>query len=369
MNGPDFKEIARRLKETIQQYNCLSIYIKGSPDPDAIAASYVLKLICKHYGVKATIDSPIYPSLPQNIKIVKDLQLPIKFKEPDNAKNQYDGYAVLDHQSAMVEGLTGVLPCALHIDHHEPVDDKINIDLKISYEEVGATSTIMIFIMKELEEELAFKRSIRIKTATALYYGIQTDTDDFQHAGELDKEALRIISDDCDLHLIERLASLPFSRESMGFLNLALQNQIVYKEWLISGIGFIDGKHRDAVAIIGDFLLKREDVTTVIVFFIVEDRGGMTLNASFRTKDPDLNMNALIKRITSDGGARKYKGAYQVNLDYFSHCSDKELLWQVVHMTTVEALKAQRDSLGMEEFKHYFRQLGHRFRELFQKGE
>jgi nanoRNase/pAp phosphatase (c-di-AMP/oligoRNAs hydrolase) len=267
----DFKQFALELTKTVKKYHHLLIFIKGSPDPDVIASSYMLKLICEHYGTRATINSPVYPSLPQNIKIIKDLHLPIHFEMPEN-KNRYDAYAVLDHQSIVVDGVTGVIPCAIQIDHHEPVEDKISIDLKIVMLEAGSTSTIMTFIMKELESELKFKKKSRTKIATPLYYGIQTDTDDLQHASLLDKKALKILSPECNRQLIHGISSLPYSREFMDFFNLALQNQITYKDWLISGIGYISEKYRDTVSIIGDFLLKREDISTTVVFSIVEKK-------------------------------------------------------------------------------------------------
>ena len=361
----DFKNFAGALVKTIKTYSNLLIYIKGSPDPDAIAASFVLKLMCEHFGTKARVYSPVFPSLPQNIKMVKDLHLPIRFGTDYENKNQFDSYAVLDHQSASVEGLSGVIPCAIHIDHHESEEKKISIDLDIVIEEIGSTSSIMAFIIRELETELNFNKALWIRVATALYYGIQTDTDDFQHAGPLDREAVKIISPYCDNRLIGEISSIPFSKEVVEYFSLALENRVQYKDWFITGIGFIDETYRDAVAIIGDFLLKLEDISTAVVFFIIESKGGLTLNVSFRTKREGFNLNALIKRITSEGGARKYKGAYQVNLDYFVYCPDKDLLWKMVNETTIEALKTQRDSHGVEEIKNYFRQLKGKLFDIF----
>lgn len=362
----DFKRFADVLVETVKKYDFLLIYIKGSPDPDAIAASYALKRVCEHFGTKATIFSPVYPSLPQNIKMVKDLHLPIRFGGSYENRNHFDAYAVLDHQSASVEGLNGVIPCAVHIDHHEPEEKKIPIDLDIVIEEIGSTSSIMAFILRELETELNFDKALRVNIATALYYGIQTDTDDFLHAFPLDEEAVKNISPYCDNRLIGEISSIPFSKETIDFFTLALENRVLYKDWFISGIGFIDETYRDAVAIIGDFLLKLEDISTAVVFFIIEKKDGLTLNVSFRTKNEEFNLNALIKRITSEGGARKYKGAYQVNLDYFVNCPDRESLWNIVNITTVEALKRQRDSHGVEEIKTYFRKLKGKLFDLFQ---
>lgn len=361
----DIKDFAHLLVETVKKYRHLLIFIKGSPDPDAIAASYSLKLVCEHYGTGADIHSPVFPSLPQNIKMVKELHLPIRFGILEMGKNKYDAYAVLDHQSVSVEGLTGVIPCAIHIDHHERVEQKIPIDLGIVLGEAGSTSSILAFILEELGPELNLAKPLRVKVATALYYGIQTDTDDFIHAEPMDKKALEIISPDYDARTIDEISSIPFSPEAADFFTLALKNRINYKDWLISGIGYIDEKFRDSVAVICDFLLKLDGISTAVVFFIIENKHGLTLNVSFRTKDEKFNMNSLIKRITTEGGARKFKGAYQVNLDYFLHCPDKDLLWKLVNLTTVEALKKQRDAHGVEELKSYFKNLSDKLMDLF----
>ncbi|MCP5104470.1 MAG: DHH family phosphoesterase, partial [bacterium] len=114
-----------------------------------------------------------------------------------------------------------------------------------------------------------------------------------------------------------------------------------------------------------DFLLKREDISTAVVFSIVEKQNGLTLNVSFRTKKEDYNLNSLIKRITSQGGGRKYKGAYQVDLDYFFNCPDRDLLWKMVCITTLEVLKKQRDTYGVEEIKNYFRKLRGKLLDIF----
>jgi nanoRNase/pAp phosphatase (c-di-AMP/oligoRNAs hydrolase) len=347
----NFKEKANELKNILKKYKHLLIYIKGSPDPDALAASYALKLICESFDIKATIDSPAPPSLPQNIKLIKDLHLPIEFKSLEENVKKYDAYAVLDHQSVFEEGISGVIPCAVHIDHHKPAAEEIPVDFKILMENIGSTSSIIIFLIKELA--LRFDEQEWVKAATALYYGIQTDTDNFQQATPLDVEALAVIAAHADKAILNKINHLPFPKEAMAALNLALQNQVIYKEWLIAGIGYIEERQRDNIAIIGDFLLKREDISTVVVFSIVEKDKGLTLDASFRTRDEYLNLNRLIKELSKDGGARRYKGAFQVDLDYFVHSPDRELLWKTVHDTTIEALKKKIDDASVGGLGHF----------------
>jgi nanoRNase/pAp phosphatase (c-di-AMP/oligoRNAs hydrolase) len=358
-----FKNKALELTESIRRYKHLLIYIKGSPDPDALAAAFALKLICENFDIKVTIDSPDPPSLPQNIKLIKDIHLPIRFKRLDEDVKKYDAYAVLDHQSVSVEGLTGVIPCAVHIDHHKKTIKKIPVDFEILMEDIGSTSAIIILLIKELG--LSFDEPEWKRAATALYYGIQTDTDNFQQATSLDMEALAIITPHVDKNFLKKINHIPFPKEAMNFLNLALQNQFIYKEWLITGIGFIEKKYRDNIALIGDFLLKREDISSVVVFSLVEKDKGLTLDASFRTRNEELNLNRLIKELSKNGGARRYKGAFQVNLDYFIHAPDPDLLWKTVHDTTIEALKKKIDDAAVGGIGYIFKLAKRKISSLF----
>jgi nanoRNase/pAp phosphatase (c-di-AMP/oligoRNAs hydrolase) len=359
----DFKAYSARLIETIGKYPRLLIYIKGSPDPDAIAASFALKLLCESHGSEAEIVCPKEPSLPQNIKIIKNLHLPIRFKEAADCKEHYDAYAVLDHQSVFIDDITGVIPCAIHIDHHQLEKEQIPVDLPIHAEAAGSTSTIMIHLIEEMGIDLDTPQWRH--AATAFYYGIQTDTDDFQHAENLDFKALEIISLYADKSLLSRIHSLPFTKEATHILHRVLMNLLLYKDWLISGIGYIEQKNRDTMGIVGDFLLKRENVKVVVVFGIVEKDGHLTLDALFRTQDENLNLNALIKQITREGGARKFKGAFQVDLDYFINCPNREMLWQTVYKTTLENLKKQRNEAASSELQRIFGVIRKRIQDLF----
>ncbi len=100
----------------------------------------------------------------------------------------------------------------------------------------------------------------------------------------------------------------------------------------------MEEKKRDLIALIGDFLLNREDISKVIVFSIIEKKDSLILDASIRTKKEKFNINSFIKKITASGGARNFKGAFQINLDYFRFCPDRKMLWDLIYVTTLEAI-------------------------------
>jgi nanoRNase/pAp phosphatase (c-di-AMP/oligoRNAs hydrolase) len=356
---------SRALADAIKKYRNILIVIKGSPDPDAIASSYALSVICSHMNVSSSIVAAKKLSLPENRAFVNILEIPLHISPALPDIRQFDAYIVADHQSPAARELTGSLPCAVFIDHHEPAEEEISADFILRETEAGSTSTLIALLLKNLGIEL--KPSVMTSVATALLYGIYTDTDKYSHAGGLDYEALDYLSKYSDHDLFNKISSTPLSRKTLHLLKKAIENKTSYKDWLITGIGYVDAGSRDSIAIIADFLLKRETFTTVIVFAAIEDaeRGRLTLDASFRSTSGFLNLNDIIKKITPEGGARKFKGAYQVNIDYFNHCPDRKLLWNVIYLSTIEMLKKSRDELYITELKGFYQKFRKKMQDYF----
>ncbi len=183
--------------------------------------------------------------------------------------------------------------------------------------------------------------------ATALTFGIQTDTDKYNYMTPLDVEALRFLLKFTDRTTLRGITSMPPSPETLLYYNKAKENEVVYKDWAFYGIGYIDNLNRDTIAIAADMILKNSEHKAVAVFALIENlkKGEMYLDVSLRSNNRSLDLNKLIKRNTPDGGGRKYKGAYQVKMNYFLNAPDKDALWSVVEATTIEALRKSRDTL------------------------
>ncbi len=361
----NFKEKASELVNVIKKYKDIAIIIKGSPDPDAIASAFALKAICDSIKVRSSIYTAKKISLPQNTALVKELDIPIYHVEDLDNISGHDSYAVVDFQSPHLENMSTVLPCAAHIDHHDPVEYQDSVDFKLISTEVGSTSTLLALLVEKLD--INMDEAILAAVTTALLYGIQTDTDKYDHASELDYDALRFISNYYNSAIIRKISRIPLSRKTIKLLEEAVNNHIVYKDWLITGIGIIEDSNRDSIAIIADFMLKNRNISTAIVFAAVEDvkNNTMFLDASFRAKDENVNLNDIIKEITSEGGARKYKGAFQIDLNYFYHCPDKILLWEVIRTTTINILKKRRDGVYLTELRGFYNKLKIRFSNIF----
>jgi nanoRNase/pAp phosphatase (c-di-AMP/oligoRNAs hydrolase) len=157
------------------------------------------------------------------------------------------------------------------------------------------------------------------------------------------------------------------SDQPIGLIAKAIKNKVLYKDWLIAGIGFVEASKRDAIALIADFLLEKENASLVAVFAAVESDStrGLMLDVSVRVREETFNLDSLIKQINPNGGARKFKGAYQINLDYFKGCPDRNRLWEVVNATTLQIFKTHRDAIPVVEVKNFFDRLRSTLSDIF----
>lgn len=328
----------------VKKYSNIMIIIPGSPDPDAIASAFALQQLLSSISVNSDIIITKKISLSQNRVFVKYTGINLIYRRKPAPLN-YAAYIVPDFQTNIIEGITGHIPCAAHIDHHTITHNVAESDFSLIRTDSGSTSSLVALMLKELRPLFSVKDTGSV--STALMFGIQTDTDKYEHVTHLDIEALNFLSDHADREMINKLNGIPMSPVTMDCYARASANQHIYKDWGIYGIGYIGVEHRDSIAITADLLLKRPGSGTVIVFALVEDRKKeeLYLDASFRTRLDTLDINAIIKKITIVGGGRQFKGAYQVNLDYFHHCPDRDQLWRVVETTTLHKLKKARDDV------------------------
>ncbi len=337
------KKEAGLFLEAVQKYQALAIFIPGSPDPDAIASAYAIKLILDYYSIESAIYAERKLSLPQNQLLIDRLKIPVNFSKNISVQ-KYEAYIVPDFQSNWVESIGDSLPCAVHIDHHAKSADAVPADYALLRTDVGSTSTLVALILQNLDLELPAEDMSVI--ATALMFGIQTDTDSYSHINPLDIEALSFLSALADQDILENINSLPPTPEMLLYYNKGIGNEVVYKDWGLYGLDFVDSKNRDSIALAADMILKNRNHTLVAVFAIIENskRGEMYLDVSLRSGSSSVDLNRIIKRITPNGGGRQYKGAYQVKLDYFRNTPEKEMLWKVVEATTLDILRRSRDT-------------------------
>jgi nanoRNase/pAp phosphatase (c-di-AMP/oligoRNAs hydrolase) len=148
----------------------LGILLQPDPDPDGIACAYALRAILGRKSPKAPMISFGEVKRPENRSMVEALGIEVRTIHPDELE-EFDGLALVDVQPTVFgdDPPARVRSVDVVIDHHPGRTgyDAVIRDIRPSY---GATSTILTEYLRAAELE------IRPRLATALVYGIKSDT-------------------------------------------------------------------------------------------------------------------------------------------------------------------------------------------------
>ena len=326
------KKRCMKLEKTEEEKKApLLILTHINPDPDAIASAMALKTLAEKWGVDADIAYGGNIGYDENKAMINLLGIRLLNIE-DVDLNNYCVIAVIDTSSS--KQLPIELPnIDIIIDHHN------NTDLTAKYmdvrPEVGATASILTQYLMELEIEPS--RNL----ATALFYGIQSDTDYFKReTSKLDFEAAAYLQSHIDASILNMIENPEISTEVMEVLARAIMNRRVVKGNIaLAYVGEIS--NRDALPKAADFLLKMEGISTTFVFGIVGDE----IHISARTKDLRLNLGEILNRAFG-GGGHQTAAAAKIPLGIFKAVSDKEALRKLVE----EAIRAKiLEVIGIKE--------------------
>jgi nanoRNase/pAp phosphatase (c-di-AMP/oligoRNAs hydrolase) len=171
------------------------------------------------------------------------------------------------------------------------------------------------------------------RIATALLFGIQTDTNDFQLATAADFQAAAYVRQHCDSDILKRMTRRVVTASGMSVLGRALGNLLVVRDFALAGVGQVSAGDRDTIATTSDFILQREDLDTVLVYGIVDDR----IDGSLRTDSPSVEPATFLHSVFGKdrngkpyGGGRADKGGFQIPLGVLAECDDKSALWTIV---------------------------------------
>jgi nanoRNase/pAp phosphatase (c-di-AMP/oligoRNAs hydrolase) len=316
----------------------LGIVVHDNPDSDAFASALCLRTLAESVGKEADI---IYFGMighHETRAFVNLLDIPLVHI----ANGTLAAYGVIALVDSNTPGKNNSLPAGTHvnmiIDHH-PIPDGSGQDADFVdvRPDVGAASTLMTRYVQELNFELTGN------LATALLYGIRTDTNEFKrNTSAADLTAAAYLYGFVDHDLLSQIETPSMSVEAVDVLGVAIRNKKIEGSYLISNVGFIHD--RDTLPQAADYLLKLEGISTVLVFGIAEDR----IVISARSKDIRINIGDIVQKafgeIGSAGGHHKTAAA-QIPLGVFSGVKDRAILMKLTEEAVTRRFLA---SIGME---------------------
>jgi nanoRNase/pAp phosphatase (c-di-AMP/oligoRNAs hydrolase) len=248
-----FTEKVKRLWEVVNPEDTLGILIDA--DPDAMASALSLKRLFWRKVRKVEIYhiNPIERA--DNLAFIKLLKIDqqhIRYIKPSKITK----WAILDSQPHHHEQLENYL-FDIIIDHHpmDPSSKAHFIDIKEDY---GANSTIMTEYLR------AAKIRPSPRLATALFYGIKTDTNNFvRESLPNDINAFRYLYRFTNMNIIKKIESSEMTKQTLDSYRFAMDRLKLLKNVAFIDMGKVDNP--DILVIIADFFMRLADTTWSIV--------------------------------------------------------------------------------------------------------
>ncbi len=238
----------------------LLVLTHTNPDPDGMASGFALGwLVEKTLGIPATLayQGDIFRA--ENKAMVKVLELPLVPMEKVDAE-RFDGLALVDTQPGFGHTVLpeGSFPDVV-VDHHVSPGGMDALDLPFVdiRPEVGATSSILTEYFHELDVE------IPVRVASALYYGIRTDTADLsRNVSELDKKAHLDLYPLVDREALRAVTNPTVTTSYFQALRKALTTARIYGSVIICSLRRTDNP--EMVAEVADLFLRLEGISWVV---------------------------------------------------------------------------------------------------------
>ncbi len=274
-----------------------TVLVVINADPDALAAALAIKKLLRYKTKTVTISHPNEIRRVNNQAMVNRLKIPlVRLKEV--RFEQFSKLVMVDSQPSHLPAFEKLHFDAI-IDHH-PVSgdwkDSAFVDIRPDY---GATSSMMVEYLKAA----GIKPSIAL--ATALFYGIKVDTQNFEQKSLLaDGVAFRYLFTIANRDLVRKFELTDLRRSELKYFNQALDALKYSKRRYYTHIGKV--RSPDILVIVADFLNHVGEIDWVFVSGI----HGEKLVVIFRCDGYRKNAGKLASRSFGDlGSAGGHKGA------------------------------------------------------------
>ncbi len=327
LEAVEMKQSAFTLIDIIKESNNkeLTIFLQDNPDPDAIASGLTLKHISKFCDVESKIYYGGSISHQKNKTLINLLNIDlINTKTKEEAMEIVKSAGKVALIEASIPSKNNILPTGvipnLIFDHHQVDMGAVKGDFIDIQPRLGATSTIMTKYIRQLNIKL------NSQLATALLYGIRTDTNGFtRNTTPDDFNAASYLSPLVDVSVLNQLESPPMSLETLDIIGRAIRNREIRGSYLASFVEFIN--ERDALPQAAEMMLQLEGVNTVLIFGINEDK----VQLSARSRDTRVNLGTLMQsafgKLNTGGHATMAAGT--INLGILGDANDRTSLLKV----------------------------------------
>lgn len=294
---PNSKKTA---KERLNEFWALfekddDVLVVINADPDALASALSVKRLLRYRVKNVTIAYPNEIRRLSNLVMVDLLKIPIERLHTVKI-GDYTKKIMLDSQPLHLPAFENIEFDAV-IDHH-PATKGWSADFVDIRKDYGAVASMMVEYLRAAE----MKPSVAL--ATALFYAIKVDTQNFEKKATLaDAISFRYLFNIANQNLVRKIELSAFRRSELNYFKTALNEMKVSKHRLYAHIGRVPSP--DVLVLIADFLNQVHDVAWVFVSGIHNDKLVVIFRCDGYKKDAGKLAAKSFNEIGSAGGHRE----------------------------------------------------------------
>jgi nanoRNase/pAp phosphatase (c-di-AMP/oligoRNAs hydrolase) len=327
------------LRQFIEKEASVPIVVHPDPDPDALASALAVRALLRRDPASLPIVTLGAMTRPENRRMAELLGMRVTVVTEAELK-KFDHIIAVDHQPVWLDEASNTL--AAVIDHH-PIEKERPYhfsDLRPNY---GATATVLTEYICADDE-----RRVDEKLATALLYGIKTDTDSLMRGcSPADVKAYAYVLARADLPLLRRLERPSYKPESARAYGEALAHLGMEGDVAVTFLGKLPDEDTHILVDVADFCIALEEITWSAAAAVIGDQLEFTL----RHLGGNSSAGDLAKIVAGEEGSGgghatmararvPLTGAWQSLVNADIQAGTKELLRRIC--AAVEQLRANR---------------------------
>jgi nanoRNase/pAp phosphatase (c-di-AMP/oligoRNAs hydrolase) len=269
------------------------ILTHDNPDPDSLAAAVALAFVLqKRAGLEASVAYGGIIGRSENLALVKVLHLAVT-PVSQVVFDEYDLLGLVDTQPPTGNhSVPARYPLDIVVDHHPLRDQSLHAPFADVGGDYGATSTIITEYLR------AARLDPTDEVATALFYGIKTDSRDLgRQTTPRDVDAYLWLFPRVDKYLLGRIEHPDLPAEYFRLYHLAIERAKLYGETVVV-TDLKDIYTPDMVAEVAERLMSLEGVKWSLAYGTYQG----SLYVSLRVRDRRMNAGRLMRELCENRG-------------------------------------------------------------------
>jgi len=288
--------ITRRLSNKERLRSFLQIFKRDDrvlvvivADPDAMASAKAVKRLLSRRVEEVTIAHNNEIKRVNNLAMRDFLKIPLQ-RLRGTKQDQYTKFVLIDSQPPHHPDLASISYNAV-IDHHPVTDgwDAPFVDIRPEY---GAVASMLTEYLK------AAKIKPAVALATALFYGIKVDTQNFtKKTSPSDILCFQYLFKQINQQLLNKIETADIRRSELKYFKIALETMKTSKKRIYVHLGRVGNP--DILVVVADFFAHIHDIGMVII----SGQYGEKLVVIFRCDGYKRNAGKLAARVFGKMGS------------------------------------------------------------------